>query len=179
MSVHKPGHMSSPDDGTVGEGHQSRVGVHKAATTPLPLRTEIEPAFSWRVSLVASAACGLLARQRVRPALTMARWEGNVDIAARVADKLVDNAIVHGKPFGDGTVTLRLIIDATTRELLIEVDDALPDFPDFAAVVNQSSTLRGTPPGLWWVAHYQGRDVMKAEDGQLSGKTVQAILPVA
>ncbi|MFJ3674009.1 hypothetical protein ACIPSE_47000 [Streptomyces sp. NPDC090106] len=178
MSIREPAHGPSPDDGPPREACSGR---QEAATTPLPLRLQVEPAFTWSVSLVASAACGLLARQRVRPALTMARWEGNVDIAARVADKLVDNALVHGEPFGDGTVTLRLIIDATTRELLIEVDDALPDFPGFAAVANQSSTLRGTPRGPWWVAHYQGRlswDVIKTEDGRLSGKTVQAILPV-
>ncbi|GHH22181.1 hypothetical protein [Streptomyces lanatus] len=132
--------------------------------------------------MVASRASGLLARQQVRPALTMACWEGNVDIAARIADKLVDNAIVHGEPFGDGTITLRLIIDAKTRELLIEVGDALLSFQGFAEVANQSGDVRGTPHGLWWVAHYKGHlswDVMKDEHGQTTGKTVQAILPVS
>ncbi|WP_432034060.1 hypothetical protein [Streptomyces antibioticus] len=105
-----------------------------------------------------------------------------MDIAARVADKLVDNAIVHGEPFGDGTITLRLIIDAATRELLIEVDDALLHFPSFAEVANQSGDVRGTPHGLWWVARYGGHlswDVTKDEQGETTGKTVQAIIPVA
>ncbi|MFF7169691.1 hypothetical protein [Streptomyces pseudovenezuelae] len=104
-----------------------------------------------------------------------------MDIAARVADKLVDNAINHGEPFPDGTVTLRLIVDAKTRELFIEVDDAFRDFPGFADVANQNGHVEGKPTGLWWVAHYKGClswDVKKDDDGHAVGKTVQAVLPV-
>ncbi|WP_329331184.1 hypothetical protein OG866_00100 [Streptomyces sp. NBC_00663] len=105
-----------------------------------------------------------------------------MDIAARVADHLVDNATVHGRSFDNGTITLRLIIDVTTRELLIEVDDALPAFPGFGEAADQSRAVRGRPHGLWWVAHYGGRlswDVTKDEQGEHTGKTVQAVLPVA
>lgn len=71
-----------------------------------------------------------------------------MDIAARKADKLVDNTVVHGEPFNDDTIALRLIIDATTRELLSEVDDAFPSCPGFAEATNQSRALQGRPHGL-------------------------------
>ncbi|WP_217561558.1 hypothetical protein [Streptomyces sp. GbtcB6] len=133
------------------------------------------------MSIVASAAAGLLARQRVRPWLTIGHWEGDVDIAARVADKLVDNAVSHGEPFPDGTITLRLIVNAESRELLIEVDDAFRDFLGFVEVANQGIDVKGKRCGLWWVARCNGHlawDVKTDEDGEAVGKTVQAILPV-
>lgn len=170
----------SPAGGNT-SGPQISPASRNAPATLLPLRPQGEPAFMWSVSIAASKAAGLYARQRVRPTLTMARWDGNVDIAARVADHLVDNATVHGRSFDDSTITLRLIIDVTTRELFIEVDDALPAFPGFGEAADQSRAVRGRPHGLWWVAHYRGRlawDVTKDEQGQLTGKTVQAILPI-
>lgn len=173
--------MTSPSaDRATDMPEEPRVGTHGVAT-PLPLRTEIEPAFQWSVSIVAGPAAGPLARARVRPWLTIGHWEGNVDIAARVADKLVDNAINHGEPFPDGTVILRLIVDAETRELFIEVDDAFRDFPGFADVAVQNGHVEGEPTGLWWVAHYKGYlswDVKRDDDGHAVGKTVQAVLPV-
>jgi hypothetical protein len=41
---------------------------------------------------------------RVRPRLTEARWSGNIDIAARIAHQLTDNAVRHGRPFHNGCV---------------------------------------------------------------------------
>ncbi|MEU1457350.1 hypothetical protein [Streptomyces avermitilis] len=121
------------------------------------------------------------ARLRARTWLTIGHWRGNVDAAARVADKLVDNAVRHGKPFADGCIPLRLIVAADTHELLIEVDDAYPQFPSFDEAANQSGEVRGTPTGLWWVAHYGGRlswDVKRSVDDVIVGKTAQAILPI-
>ncbi|MGW7543148.1 hypothetical protein ACWGKQ_18860 [Streptomyces sp. NPDC054770] len=167
---------SSLADSAMSESQQPCAGTY-SDVTPLPLRPEAEPAFEWGVSIIASVAAGLLVRQRMRPWLTIGNWEGNVDVAARVADKLVDNAVKHGEPFPDGTITLRLIVDAQTRGLLVEVDDALPDFPGFAEVANQGIEGEGKPRGLRWVTHDKGClswDVKTDEDG----KTVQAVLPV-
>ncbi|MCW8379835.1 ATP-binding protein [Streptomyces justiciae] len=144
------------------------------------LRAEVEPAFQWSVAIVASAGVGSLVRDRVRSALADGRWQGNPDKAARLSSELVVNAFHHGETLPDGTITLRLIVDADTRELLIEVEDAFLDFPGFADVANQSGAVQGKPTGLWWVAHYKGRlscDVLKGEDSQVLGKKVQAILP--
>ncbi|MCX5182626.1 hypothetical protein [Streptomyces sp. NBC_00268] len=154
-------------------------GSQPARTALLPLMAE-SPQFRWNTSLVANQGAGPNARLRARPWLTVGHWPGNVDQAARVADKLVDNAVTHGKAFPDGCIALRMIVLAGTDELLIEVDDALPDFPNFEQAAALTGEIKGQPTGLWWVAHYRGRlywDTKKSADDVVVGKTVQAILP--
>ncbi|MGW1728950.1 ATP-binding protein [Streptomyces sp. NPDC002306] len=110
----------------------------------------------------------------------MAHWRGDVDVAARVAGHLVDNAVRHGRPLGDGCVRLCLGVIDETDELLIEADDGLPGFPGFANIANQFTEPEATPAGLWWITHYWGRlswDVLRSADDVVVGKTVQAILP--
>lgn len=148
------------------------------ATALLPLPAEQSP-FRWSTRLVADSGAATNARLRIRPRLTVCCWPGNIDAAARVASHLVDNAVRHGRPFADGKVVLRLLAHPDTDELLIEVDDAFPEFPDFDQVANQSHEPRSAPPGLWWLAHYRGTaswDLQK-DDGEVVGKTVQALLP--
>ena len=159
---------------------ENRTGAHEVATL-LTLKTEVKPAFEWTVAMVVSTDVASLARERVRSALMDGCWQGNRDKVTRVAEQLVDNAVSHGELFPDGTITLRLIVDAETGELLIEVDDARRDFPGFAEAANQSGAVMGRPKGLWWVAHYKGRlswDVTKDDTGRVLGKKVQVILPV-
>ncbi|MEU1203522.1 hypothetical protein ABZ446_46040 [Streptomyces sp. NPDC005813] len=140
-----------------------------------------EPRYTWGTRLTASPNAGPNARLRVRTRLTVAHWSGNINAAARVADKLVDNAYRHAKPIGPGQgwVELRLTVMPTTDELLIEVDDATPEFADFAKAATAEPT--GPPPGLWWVRHYRGALSWgpKTDDatGDVVGKTVAAILP--
>ncbi|MEU6071820.1 ATP-binding protein [Streptomyces sp. NPDC047082] len=147
----------------------------------LPSQPDEEPRYKWQTRLTANEAAGPNARLRVRTRLTVARWPGNIDAAARVADKLVDNAIRHAKPFGpgEGWITLRLTVLLGTDELLIEVDDATAEFADFNEAM--SATPSGPPPGLWWVRHYQGTlswdPKTDATTGDVVGKTVAALLP--
>jgi len=173
--------MPSSADAAMSKTEKPRAGAPDVAMPPA-LKTGVEPAFAWSVAMVAGTDVGSLARERVRSALMDGRWQGNVDKATRVAKQLVDNAANHGEFFPDGTITLRLIVDAETRELLIEVEDARHDFPGFAEAANQSGSVVGRPKGLWWVAHYKGRlswDVKKGDDGEAVGKTVQVVLPVS
>ncbi|MFD5430398.1 hypothetical protein ACFWI9_34110, partial [Streptomyces sp. NPDC127084] len=151
-----------------------------AAVTQPPFWIGENPAFEWSTSLLANSGAGPNARLRARPWLTIGHWYGDIDAAAQVVDKLVDNAVLHGRPFTDGCVALRLTVTSDTHELLVAVDDAYPDFPAFEKVANQSERPDGKPTGLWWVAHYQARlswDVKRDADGVAVGKTVQAILP--
>ncbi|MEU3795888.1 hypothetical protein AB0F07_39940 [Streptomyces fructofermentans] len=132
----------------------------------------------WPLAFTPSA--GPNARLRMRPWLTLARWPGNIDQASRVADKLVDNAVQHGKPLPGDYVHLRVFGLPESEELIIQVDDALPEFPGFEEAGAQSGEVHGQPKGLWWVAHYRGRlcwDTRQDDDGQIVGKTVQALLP--
>ncbi|WP_432190286.1 hypothetical protein [Streptomyces sp. Tue6028] len=150
----------------------------------LPAQQHDVPRYTWSTRLTGSPNAGPNARLRVRTRLTVAHWSGNIDAAARVADKLVDNAVRHADPFGPGKgfVELRLTV-LPAEELLIEVDDALPLFPDFEAVATQSCEPAGVPKGLWWVRHYRGALswAPKKDDvtGDVIGKTVQAVLPTA
>jgi serine/threonine-protein kinase RsbW len=171
--------MSSSTDAASTSSPEDHADADEGAVLP-SLRTEVDPAFRWSVAILAGADVGSLARERVRSALMGGRWQGNLDTAARLASELVVNAFHHGETFPDGTITLRLIVDADTRELLIEVEDAFLDFPGFADVAKRSGAVKGKPTGLWWVAHSKGRlswGAIKGEDGLVQGKRVQAILP--
>ncbi|MET7685641.1 ATP-binding protein [Streptomyces sp. NPDC005423] len=148
------------------------AGLHEFLVVPtgeeLPLR--------WEGVLNAVESIGSDTRIQVHPRLRKAGWPGNTDAAARVCGALMDNAARHGKPFDGNVVRLRLMCLKATDELVIEVDDAGPGFPNFGKATGRD--LNGGPPlnGLEWALHYHGRLAWRpAEDG--SGKTVQAVLP--
>ncbi|MFL4953125.1 hypothetical protein ACJ6WE_38945 [Streptomyces sp. MMS24-I31] len=83
----------------------------KGAVAPLSFEDwQTQPRCRSEIRLPAVGAVGSNARLWVRPRLTKARWPGSTDIAARVADKLVDNAVRHGRAFPDGCVVLRLAV---------------------------------------------------------------------
>ncbi|WP_432190505.1 hypothetical protein [Streptomyces sp. Tue6028] len=147
----------------------------------LAAQLDDEPRYTWGTRLTASANAGPNARLRVRIRLTVAHWSGNGEAAARVADKLVDNAFCHAQPIGpgEGWVELRLTVLPTTDHLLVEVDDAMPEFPCFESA--STAEPAGPPPGLWWVRHYRGAlswgPKTDNATGDVVGKTVAAILP--
>lgn len=152
---------------------------HSEPTAPEAAASDGEerPRYSFETKLLASNAAGPNARLRVRPRLTEARWSGNIDIAARIAHQLTDNAVRHGRPFRNGCVVLRLTV-LDSEQLLIEVDDALPEFPGFEEVTGPDHR---TGRGLWWVRHYRGRLTWQPKtdtDGTVVGKTVRAQVPL-
>ncbi|MET8454141.1 hypothetical protein [Streptomyces sp. NPDC005209] len=181
--MNPPTHDTTPSSGETSARGDHEAGEHPVSATLLllPLQQEEEPRFRWQTKLTASEGAGPNARLRVRTRLTVARWPGNIDAAARVADKLVDNAVRHAKPFGpgEGWIELRLTLLPGTDELLIEVDDAAAEFADFNTAV--SAEPSGRPPGLWWIRHCQGTLSwdQKTDDttGNVVGKTVTALLP--
>ncbi|MBT2394366.1 sensor histidine kinase [Streptomyces sp. ISL-1] len=109
----------------------------------------------------------LLARIHTRTQVTLLGWDGDVDAAAEVARQLVANAYTHA-PTGPGPVQIWFRLAVTENdELLIEVSDPLPEFPDF------NNAVQGTRAG--------GMREIRRHGGQLSwflpecgGKTVQA-----
>ncbi|WP_435229461.1 hypothetical protein [Streptomyces sp. Tue6028] len=161
-----------------GHGKEQQV---RGAVPVLAAQLDDEPQYTWGTRLTASPNAGANARLRVRTRLTVARWCGNVDAAARVANKLVDNAYRHAKPIGpgEGWIELRLTVLPTTDELLIEVDDATPEFAGFEKAA--TTEHEGPPPGLWWVRHYRGVLSLGPKTDEATsavvGKTVAAILP--
>lgn len=112
-----------------------------------------------------------------RSRLTLTRWTGDVEAAARTAAVLADNGARHGQPFPDGSVALRLIVDPETSELLIQVDDADPHFPGFEAAVAKS---RSAMSGFGFVQRQRAQldwYLLLDKEGNPEGKTVQALLP--
>lgn len=157
-----------------------RTDGHRPSSARLFLPLSSQDQFRWATSLAATEAAGPNARLRARPWLTTAQWTGNVERAARVADKLVDNAFRHGATFPDGLTPVRMIVLRETNELIIEADDASPDFPNFSDVANRSGEPKGMPTGLWWVAYYCAHLSWVAKRhaaGAVVGKTVRAVLP--
>ncbi|MEU5323643.1 hypothetical protein AB0G67_43890 [Streptomyces sp. NPDC021056] len=153
---------------------------HQCNAAPGLIEIDGEPAYRWEDRLKGDEFVGSKVRLRVRPWLTVARWPGNIDVATRVCGHLMDNVVRHAKLFPDRTVAIRLICPSRHGELIVEVDDALPDFPGFDEIVSQGPD--GYPPvtGLWWVAHAKGRlawDLLRDDAGAVIGKTVQAVLP--
>lgn len=159
---------------------QAAVPPHASTAKLLP-RTEEQPRFRQTWPLKADDSAAPMTRVHLRTWLTVARWNGNIDQATRVASHLVENAVRHGAPLQPGNlVFLRVYGLFDSNDLAIEVEDALPVFPGFEEAANQSGEVRGKPTGLWWVAHYHGRlswDVTKDGNSQVVGKTVQALIP--
>lgn len=74
-------------------------------------------------------------------------------------------------------IPLRLV-ELSTGELAIEVDDGTPEFPNFEKAFKEAKV----GSGLWWVSHHGARlswDVLTDDSGKAVGKTVQIILPMA
>ncbi|MEU6349629.1 ATP-binding protein [Streptomyces sp. NPDC047072] len=167
--------MPSPADAAPTEPHATPAD---APTAPLEVREDIAAGFELSLTVVVRPDADAYTRELVRTTLEGKRWPGNATRAASVAAILIDNAVRHGAVFPDGTVSLRLAVDADTRELAIEVEDASHEFPGFAGATQRNDGR--TPNGLWWVAQYKGRlswTVTKDDDAQTVGKRVQVILP--
>ena len=186
--------------GSIGRAAANRLvdGIHRATAEGIPLLAaptsggtrmqEGTPAFVQMIAisaaLAAHKAAGLPYLVYLRNPTTggvMASWGslGHVTVAEPGAlvgflGPRVFEAL-YGRPFPDGCVTLRLTV-LELGELLVQVDDADPCFPNFAALnVGSSETLTGLG-----FAHGLGAKLdwhMLMEDGSPVGKTVQALLP--
>lgn len=145
------------------------------AEIPLPVRDD--PVWQWRTNFEATSQAGGNARVHTRTQLTMARWTGDIEYAAQIAARVMDNAARHSAPPPRSRLHLRLAIIATA-ELLIEVTDLLPAFADFTEAIKWEPVEGERPRGLWVVRQLGGRlSYAVADDGR--SKTVQALMPAA
>lgn len=150
----------------------------EATLLRLPSKTPDEPVFVWDGSITATAAAGRNARLLVRTRLTVARWTGDVEDAAQIVEKLVDNAVRHTPVDETDKIQVHLYVDSA-GQLLVEVDDPMPEFPGFFAALAWQPAGEGEPRSLWCVqesgaelAFRRRRDV----NGLVMGKAVQARL---
>ncbi|MFE4576598.1 ATP-binding protein [Streptomyces chartreusis] len=113
-----------------------------------------------------------LARIRARTLLTVAAWPGNQHQAVDVLHELVDNAVqhafTHGKPNQPFGAFLRL---TEAHELLIDVTDPAPQFPNFDAAI---AGKHGH--GLWEITRQGVKLEWFLTGSEFDAKTVRAIL---
>ncbi|MFJ5220152.1 hypothetical protein ACIP98_36370 [Streptomyces sp. NPDC088354] len=140
----------------------------------LPVSVD-DPAWQWRWSFEANGSAGGNARVHTRTQLTMGHWPGDIEHAAQIAARMMDNADRHSQPPPRARLGLRLAV-LDTGELLIEVSDPMPAFPNFATAITWEPAIGEPPRGLWTVRKLGGRlSYAIADDG--CAKTVQALVP--
>ncbi|MGP4049386.1 hypothetical protein [Streptomyces sp. 2A115] len=140
---------------------------------PLPIRDE--PRWQWKRAFTADENAPGLARVHTRTRLTVAGWTGSIEMGARIASVLMDNAVKHAHVSAGDILVLRLAILAT-GEVLIEVTDPSPDFPNFTAAVEwEPADGSDERRSLWWVRQCKGRVSFTPTEDQ-SAKTVQVLI---
>jgi anti-sigma regulatory factor (Ser/Thr protein kinase) len=142
------------------------VGVESAAS-PLPVLDSLS------TELPADVSAVLMARVWIRTCLAALGWNGPILRAAEVISRLVDNGVRHGMPNGTDKTQRRIVLRVTVNEageLVIDVTDLNPTFPNFAAAVKGEKGL-----GLWHVAHHDAQ-VTWFLHHEGPGKTVRATL---
>ncbi|MFE9976197.1 ATP-binding protein [Streptomyces hirsutus] len=159
-------------------------GVSNDGTTTwctLPLTegpTEMEPAAVTApvlrkipMDLPADPSAAGIARIKARTLLTVLGWPGNLHAAIDVIHCLVDNAVQYGLTPGKASQNLGVCLSVTeAHELLVDVTDPNPAFPDFdKAVAGELGR------GLWDVTQ-QGAVLSWFVNAEFDGKTVRAAM---
>ncbi|MFD5659862.1 ATP-binding protein [Streptomyces hirsutus] len=123
------------------------------------------------LQLPADSSAVTFARISARNMLTMLNWPGNVHAAIDVLHCLVDNAVQYGLTPGKADQSLGARLSITeAHELLIDVTDPNPKFPNFLDAVDG---LEGR--GLW-NARQLGARLSMSVTSDFEGKTVRATL---
>ncbi|MFJ8201108.1 ATP-binding protein [Streptomyces sp. NPDC096152] len=124
-----------------------------------------------RMDLPADPSASALARIQARTLLTMLGWPGNQHLALDVLHVLIDNAVHHALTPGKTDQHLGACLSVTeAHELLIDVTDPAPTFPDFdQAIAGELGR------GLWDIVR-QGACVTWFVPSDFDGKTVRAAL---
>ncbi|MFE1839830.1 hypothetical protein [Streptomyces sviceus] len=103
--------------------------------------------------------------------LTLRRWPGDVDAAVEVLARLAFNAVAHAQPVSPAPAQMQVHLSLTDEgDLLIDVEDPNPSFPDAQAALN-GERGRGLREALAFGAELRS---FLASDGL--SKTVRAVL---
>ncbi|MET7382947.1 ATP-binding protein [Streptomyces sp. NPDC005526] len=138
--------------------------THPAAATA-PVLRDIP------LDLPADPSAAGLARIQARILLTVLSWPGNQHLAIDVLRVLIDNAVQHALPPGTAGQHLGACLSVTEAdELLIDVTDPNPTFPDF------DKAIAGEPGRRLWEIARQGVKLTWFAGPEFDGKTVRAAL---
>jgi anti-sigma regulatory factor (Ser/Thr protein kinase) len=124
------------------------------------------------IDLPANASAAGLARIQARTLLTVLSWPGNQHLATDVLHVLVDNAVEHALTPGRTGQRLSACLSVTeAHELLVDVTDPVPQFPEFdKAVAGESGR------GLWKIARQGAALSWFVVGSDFDSKTVRAVL---
>lgn len=141
----------------------------RAAAVPVPINAPVDR--HWARSYTLRPESLRQVRTDAYTYLTMLNWTGNQAAAVEVLARLAKNAVVHAAPVTGTSAQMQVRLAVTEKdELLIDVSDPSPEFPDCAAAIRGEKGR-----GLWDVRRL-GADVtwILSENGR--GKTVRAHL---
>ncbi|WP_328974171.1 hypothetical protein [Streptomyces canus] len=140
-----------------------------AVYTGAPSLAGPAPVWSGTYDLVPESVRQLKVTARVR--LSMRRWPGDVDSAVEVLARLAFNAVAHAQPVSRAPAQMHVHLSLTDEgDLLIDVEDPNPSFPDAQAALN-GERGRGLRDALAFGAELR---YFLASDGL--SKTVRAVL---
>ncbi|WP_186785642.1 ATP-binding protein [Streptomyces misionensis] len=123
------------------------------------------------MDLPADPSAARLARIQARTVLTRLGWPGDQHLAIDILHALVDNAIEHGlTQEADGQCITACLSVTEAHELLIDVRDPAPSFPQF-----EEAKAGQLGRGLWDVVR-QGAELTWFVTPNFTGKTVRAIV---
>ncbi|WP_282793061.1 ATP-binding protein [Streptomyces sp. CC224B] len=138
------------------------------------------PRAEWSTTLAPVGDVARAARLHARTRLPMLGWHGDVETAAQVASRLVDNAMTHGHPDPSELPLGLLLVVTANDELIIAVQDTNPAFPDFAELAHgplPPHTMSQRPSSLTWIRRDLGGRIACCTSPESSTKTVQVTLP--
>ena len=151
---------------------QPSLVTHETGLAPAAASAPIVRSLS--TELPGDGSAVFSARIWTRTCVTALRWNGPVLRATEAISRLVDNGVRHGLPDDAGKAERRILLRAAvteTDELVVDVSDLHPFFPDFEAAVRGEKGR-----GLWQVARL-GAVVTWFLHHDGPGKTVRATLP--
>ncbi|MFE1206302.1 ATP-binding protein [Streptomyces sp. NPDC058762] len=162
--------------GSGGDWGTEDAGAETWCTIPLTKgSTDMEPAAATApvlretlLKLPPDSSAVKIARVSGRTRLTMLDWPGNGHAAIAVLGALVDNAVTYGLTGAPGQGLSARLGVTEARELVIDVTDPNPKFPNFTEAVD------GTIGRGLWNARQHGAQLSWFVASDFEGKTVRA-----
>ncbi|MGW3387440.1 ATP-binding protein [Streptomyces cinereoruber] len=140
-------------------------GLPALSTGPAPVRNET------MIRVPADTSGLQLAGIHGRTAFAILDWPGDQQAAVDVLHSLASNALRHGIAQDWPSSDLRIWVRVTkAHELIIDVKDPNPDFPEF-----ETNVVGELGRGLW-IVRRSGATVSWAPDMAEGGKTVRAVM---
>ncbi|MFE3032886.1 ATP-binding protein [Streptomyces canus] len=146
--------------------------MDQGAIVPIPGLVRDEPAWTRNYKFRATSLAAGNARSYTRLYLTLNHVFVDIEDAAVIGGALMANAVVHSGVPEHAEIPMHWAL-LRTGELVIQVQDARRDFPDFDEALKWEPAEGEKPRGLW-IVRQLGAEIAYAPTE--SGKVVQALI---